>query len=128
MVSVCARRTGRTSIRAFPFGTRIAVPGLGVMEVHDRGGAIVELPGGVHRIDVWAGHGEEGLARALAFGVQRFRGTVYPAGAPQPPVALDIVRLPAPFARLKTYARAEGLLGARPHAGGQGYFVALLQQ
>jgi len=113
---------------AFPFGTRIAVPGLGVMEVHDRGGAIVELPGGVHRIDVWAGHGEEGLARALAFGVQRFRGTVYPAGAPQPPVALDIVRLPAPFARLKTYARAEGLLGARPHAGGQGYSVALLQQ
>lgn len=113
---------------AYPFGARIAVPGMGVMEVHDRGGAIVELPGGVHRIDVWAGHGEEGLARALAFGVQRFRGTVYPAGAPQPPVALDLARLPAPWERLKMYARAEGLLGAHPKAGGQGYSVALLQQ
>lgn len=113
---------------AYPFGTRIAVPGVGVLEVHDRGGAIRELPGGVHRIDVWAGHGEEGLARALAFGVQRFRGTVYPVGGGRPPVALDLAQLPAPWERLKTYVRAEGLLGARLKAGEQGYSVALLQQ
>lgn len=113
---------------SYPFGTRIRMPGIGVFEVHDRGGAITELPGGRHRMDIWVGSGEEGLARALAFGVQRLRGTVYPVGSAQPPVALDLAELPSPWERLKTYVRAEGLLGTRPHLGERGYSVALLQQ
>lgn len=112
---------------SYPFGTHIDLPGIGVVEVHDRGGAIVELPGDRHRIDIWVGSGEEGLARALAFGVQRFRGTVYPVGSLQPVVSLNLAQLPAPWERLKTYVRAEGLLGARPKMGEQGYSVALLQ-
>lgn len=113
---------------SYAFGTRIRVPGIGVVEVHDRGGAIVELPRGMHRMDLWVGSGEEGLARALAFGVQRFRGTVYPVGSRQPVVSLDLAQLPAPWERLKTYVRAEGLLSARPKMGEQGYSVALLQE
>lgn len=112
---------------SYPFGTRIRVPGVGVVEVHDRGGAIRELPGGRHRMDIWVGSGEEGLARALAFGVQRLRGTVYPVGSPQPPVSLALEQLPAPWERLRTYVRPEGLLGARPRSGERGYSIALLQ-
>lgn len=113
---------------SYPFGTRIQIPRVGVVEVHDRGGAIRELPGNRHRMDLWVGSGEEGLARALAFGVQRFRGTVYPKGSPQPSVFIDLEKLPAPWERLKTYVRAEGLLIARPKMGEQGYSVALLQE
>ena len=114
---------------SYPFGTRIRIPDMGVLEVHDRGGAIVELPGGEHRIDIWVGSGEEGLARALAFGVQSLRGTVYPIGsAERPSVSVDLEKLPAPWERLKTYVRVEGLLGARPKMGEQGYSIALLQE
>lgn len=79
-------------------------------------------------MDIWVGSGEEGLARALAFGVQRLRGTVYPPSSLQPPVALDLADLPSPWERLQTYVRAEGLLGTHPHFGERGYSVALLQQ
>src|SRR3989338_7224095 len=51
----------------YAFGTRIALPDVGVVgTVHDRGGRIVVEGNGVHRIDLWMGRGEEGLARALA--------------------------------------------------------------
>lgn len=62
--------------RTYPFGTRVKIPGLGVGEVHDRGGAI--LAGKDYdRIDVWMGHGEEGLARALNWGARVVEGEVY---------------------------------------------------
>ena len=62
--------------RTYPFGTRIRIPGLGVGEVHDRGGAI-KARANYDRIDVWMGHGEEGLARALNWGMRLVEGEVY---------------------------------------------------
>ena len=62
--------------KSYPFGTRVMIPGLGVGEVHDRGGAI--LAGKDYdRIDVWMGRGEEGLARALNWGARIVEGEVY---------------------------------------------------
>ena len=62
--------------KTYPFGTRVKIPGLGVGEVHDRGGAI--LAGKDYdRIDVWMGRGEEGLARALNWGARFVEGEVY---------------------------------------------------
>lgn len=52
------------------------IPGLGVGDVHDRGGAI--LAGKDYdRIDVWMGRGEEGLARALNWGARIVEGEIY---------------------------------------------------
>lgn len=62
--------------RTYPFGTRIRIPGLGVGEVHDRGGAI-KARANYDRIDVWMGHGEEGLSRALNWGMRLVEGEVY---------------------------------------------------
>ena len=113
---------------AYAFGTRIKLPGLGTMTVHDRGGAIQELEE-AHRLDVWAGHGEEGLARALAFGVQRIRGTVYPPGSSQPSEHFALESLPAPMERLKPYLVADaGLIDLEPAFGEHGLSVSLLQE
>ncbi len=65
----------------YEYGTRIDLPGLGVGAVHDRGGRIVEWGNDLHRIDLWMGTGEQGLARALAWGARRVTGTVYPIGS-----------------------------------------------
>lgn len=67
--------------KSYAFGTKLAIPGLGVGAVHDRGGAIVDA--GVRRnkydrIDVWMGEGEAGLARALTWGMRTVTATVYP--------------------------------------------------
>ncbi len=62
--------------RTYPFGTRIRIPGLGVGEVHDRGGAILAKRN-YDRIDVWMGHGEDGLSRALNWGMRLVEGEVY---------------------------------------------------
>lgn len=62
--------------KTYPFGTRVNIPGLGVGEVHDRGGAILAHKD-YDRIDVWMGHGEEGLARALNWGARVVYGDVY---------------------------------------------------
>ena len=113
---------------SYAFGTRIALPGIGIVGVHDRGGAIVELEN-AHRLDVWVGYGEEGLARALAFGVQRVRGTVYPLGTAQPDESLDLSRLPSPPERLRQYVTVEtGLLGVELAKGDTGLSVLLLQE
>ena len=53
--------------RQHAFGTRILIPGFGVGEVHDRGGAIR----GTGRIDVWLGRGDEGREKANAWGKQK---------------------------------------------------------
>lgn len=115
---------------SYAFSTRIDLPGLGVFTVHDRGGAIQEWDD-AHRLDIWTGRGEEGLARALAFGVQRVRGTVYPAGADDaPPEAADITALPAPVTRLEQYAVAESsvVTDVYPEAGQSGPSVTTLQE
>lgn len=62
--------------RTYPFGTRISIPGLGVGEVHDRGGAILAR-NNYDRIDVWMGKGEDGLSRALNWGMRLVEGEVY---------------------------------------------------
>jgi peptidoglycan hydrolase-like protein with peptidoglycan-binding domain/3D (Asp-Asp-Asp) domain-containing protein len=61
--------------RTYPFGTQVKIPGLGVGTVHDRGGAILALKG-YDRIDVWMGSGEEGLSRALNWGMRLVEGEV----------------------------------------------------
>lgn len=114
-----------------PFGTRIDIPGVGVMTVHDRGGAIVEnKKEGYTRIDVWAGTGEEGLARALAFGVKRIRGTVYPPGSSMPDESFDIASLPSPLGRLREYIDefADPILRLRAAYGEKSLSVKILQE
>lgn len=112
----------------YAFGTRIALPGIGIVGVHDRGGAIVAMEH-ADRLDVWVGYGEEGLARALAFGVQRVRGTVYPVGTQQPEESLDLSHLPSPPERLRQYVTVEtGLLGVDLAKGDTGLSVLLLQE
>ncbi len=112
----------------YPFGTIVNLPGIGTFKVHDRGGAINELPNGAHRLDVWAGHGEEGLARALAFGLQRVKGTVYPNGTEKPQVQIDLATLPSPIDELHTYfVERNNLLALNPKEGDRGLSVYLLQ-
>lgn len=78
----------------YPFGTKIYIPGLGVGTVADRGGAIISnykdqifCKNGdlecdrTDRLDLWMGHGDSGLARALyQIGVKRAVATIYPPG------------------------------------------------
>ena len=64
----------------YAFGTQIYIPSLGVGTVHDRGGAIIAR-NEYDRIDVWMGHGEEGLARALAWGMRTVEGVILDDGS-----------------------------------------------
>lgn len=70
----------------YAFGTVIDLPGIGVGTIHDRGGRIIEWGEDLHRIDIWMGYGEPGLARAMAWGVRTVKGTVYPLSTPNKPV------------------------------------------
>lgn len=66
--------------KSYPFGTKMEIPGLGIVAVHDRGGAIVTsgARGNAHdRLDVWMGYGDEGLTRALKWGKRTVDVTVY---------------------------------------------------
>lgn len=57
--------------RELAFGTKLNIEGMGIGTVHDRGGAIIKNgKAGYPRLDVWMGHGDEGLKRALSFGKQ----------------------------------------------------------
>ena len=111
----------------YAFGTRITLPDYGVFTVHDRGGAIVDLGNGVHRLDIWVGAGEEGLARALAFGVQRIRGVVHPLGSTQPEEQYIYSAFPGPPARLADYAVHKDLMSIQPEREEKSYSVILLQ-
>ena len=114
--------------KSYAFGTKINLPGLGTLAVHDRGGAINELGNGKHRLDIWAGYGEEGLARALAFGLQRVTGTVYPNASTQPAVQFDLATMPSPIDELKMYfVEKDNFLAMRPKEGERGLSVYLLQ-
>ena len=113
----------------YPFGTRITLPGLGTFTVHDRGGAIRERGDGVHRLDIWVGEGEEGLARALALGALRIEGTVYPVGTGQPRESVSLASLPAPRERLLPYLVAgSDLMSVHPKLGDRNLSSALLQE
>jgi peptidoglycan hydrolase-like protein with peptidoglycan-binding domain/3D (Asp-Asp-Asp) domain-containing protein len=114
---------------SYPFGTVVSLPGIGNFTVRDRGGAIRELEGGIHRLDLWVGEGEEGLARALAFGVQRVHGTVYPAGGTQPSESFALETLPVAIDRLEAYEVSGGnLLAVHPKIGDRSLSVEMLQE
>lgn len=76
------------SPRDIPFGTKIFIPDLGMGEVHDRGGAI-----NGNRLDVWMGHGDEGLKRALWWGIREVSATVY-GPDPSKSVELNVANIP----------------------------------
>lgn len=86
----------------YAFGTKICLPNFGCGSVHDRGGAIVNAGGrniARHdRLDLWLGYGEEGLLRALQWGLVHTSGKIYSADAP-----VDVVvnfAAVAPLARM----------------------------
>jgi peptidoglycan hydrolase-like protein with peptidoglycan-binding domain/3D (Asp-Asp-Asp) domain-containing protein len=114
---------------AYAFGTKVTLPGIGTLAVHDRGGAIQKLSGGAHRLDIWVGKGEEGLARALEFGIQHMNGTVYPPGFEQPQAHVQLDSLPAPISRLKKFKlNGTSLISVRPKKDEKGLSVAMLQE
>ncbi len=65
----------------YQFGTKMFIPGIGTVAVHDRGGAIVNAGGrdGIYhdRLDIWMGWGDKGLNRALEWGKRNVDVTVY---------------------------------------------------
>jgi len=116
--------------KSYAFGTVVDLPGIGTLTVHDRGGAIVE-GSDTHRLDIWMGAGEEGLARALAFGVRRVVGTVHPPGSAQPKEGIDLAAFAAPIGNLKTFAVHPDAAVAAPEKvayGESNESVAALQQ
>jgi peptidoglycan hydrolase-like protein with peptidoglycan-binding domain/3D (Asp-Asp-Asp) domain-containing protein len=78
--------------KSYNFGTKIEIPSLGVGSVHDRGGAIVEKKD-YHRIDIWMGHGDQGLTRALNWGMRKIVGKVYFDKSKK--ISLDYTSVPA---------------------------------
>lgn len=66
--------------RTFAFGTKMSIPGIGIVAVHDRGGAIVssgQRGQSYDRLDVWMGYGDAGLTRALNWGKRNVEVTVF---------------------------------------------------
>jgi peptidoglycan hydrolase-like protein with peptidoglycan-binding domain/3D (Asp-Asp-Asp) domain-containing protein len=66
--------------KSYPFGTKLDIPGIGTVAVHDRGGAIVhtgERGNAYDRLDVWMGFGDAGLYRALHWGKRTVTAMVY---------------------------------------------------
>lgn len=115
---------------SYPFGTTIELPGIGTVTVHDRGGAIIEQEH-AHRLDLWMGEGEEGLARALAFGKRHVRGIVHFPGAEPVRESMNILEFLAPQDRLPSMAAKavpKSLLVVRPSLGESGQSVKMLQE
>lgn len=70
-------RASRGSIAAptsIPFNTRMNIEGLGTYTVHDRGEAIVKLPDGSYKIDIWFPTHKQ----ALDFGVKELKARIIP--------------------------------------------------
>ena len=66
--------------KSYAFGTKMDIPGIGIVAVHDRGGAIKAsngIPGVYDRLDVWMGYGDKGLERAMNWGKRTFDVVVY---------------------------------------------------
>ncbi len=114
---------------SYGFGTTIDLPGVGVGTVHDRGGRIMEWGDDIHRIDLWMGTGEQGLARALAWGARKITGTVYPAGqAGSPPEHLAFSDFDADSSVLASLPKSDPtLIMTDEKFGDTEYGVRLLQ-
>ncbi len=68
------------SPKTYAFGTKMTIPGIGTVAVHDRGGAIVTsgARGNAYdRLDIWMGFGDKGLRRALQWGKRTVTVTVH---------------------------------------------------
>jgi peptidoglycan hydrolase-like protein with peptidoglycan-binding domain len=69
------------STSGYNFGTKFYIPGIGATTCHDRGGAIVKAgarsDAPYDRLDIWMGHGDEGLQRALNWGKRTVDVMVY---------------------------------------------------
>jgi len=67
--------------KTYAFGTKMNIPGIGTVSVHDRGGAIKNAdpsdPNSFDRLDIWMGKGDLGLARAMQWGKRKVKVTVY---------------------------------------------------
>lgn len=66
--------------KTYAFGTKMYIPGVGLTSVHDRGGAIVtsgNRGNAYDRLDIWMGHGDEGLRNALGWGKRTVEVMVY---------------------------------------------------
>lgn len=66
--------------RTYSFGTKMHIPEVGIVAVHDRGGAIVTAGNrnqAYDRLDIWMGYGDKGLKRALNWGKRTVDVTVY---------------------------------------------------
>ncbi|MFA6024712.1 MAG: peptidoglycan-binding protein [Candidatus Gracilibacteria bacterium] len=66
--------------KSYPFGLKIYIPGVGTTSVNDRGGAIVTAGNrgnSYDRLDIWMGHGDEGLRAALGWGKRTVECRVY---------------------------------------------------
>lgn len=112
----------------YAFGTVVELPGYGVFKVHDRGGAIQEWDNGKHRLDLWVGFGEEGLARALQLGLKEVKGTIYPPGGWQPEVSFNFDTIAAPVYQLERFQVHSSLLAVTPAKEDSGLSVSMLQE
>ena len=66
--------------RTYDFGTKMDIPEVGIVAVHDRGGAIRPADGSAllyDRLDIWMGYGDKGLERALRWGKRTYEVVVY---------------------------------------------------
>jgi peptidoglycan hydrolase-like protein with peptidoglycan-binding domain/3D (Asp-Asp-Asp) domain-containing protein len=66
--------------KGYDFGTKMNIPGIGIVAVHDRGGAIVhsgQRGNSYDRLDVWMGYGDAGLKRAMKWGKRTVDVVVY---------------------------------------------------
>lgn len=57
--------------KSYKFGTKMYIPSVGIVAIHDRGGAIVEVGKRnqqYDRLDIWMGAGDIALDRTLAWG------------------------------------------------------------
>lgn len=66
--------------KTYAFGTKLKIPGIGTVSVQDRGGAIIPANAEAQtfdRLDIWMGHGDEGLNRAMQWGKRTVPVLVY---------------------------------------------------
>ncbi|MFA6917568.1 MAG: peptidoglycan-binding protein [Candidatus Gracilibacteria bacterium] len=66
--------------KTYAFGTKLHIPGVGIVAIHDRGGAIVpagDRGNSYDRLDIWMGYGDKGLKRALNWGKRTVDVTIY---------------------------------------------------
>lgn len=118
----------------YAFGTRISLPDLGMVgTVHDRGGRIIVWNDGdkneTHRIDLWMGYGEDGLARALMWGARSMKGLVYPPDTKQPAEKWSLSAFDAPASILALLPKKDqSTLLSNISFGQKKYAIRLLQK